>query len=348
MLRRYLFLASLGTCGAEWALVNLIRHGERTQDSMNPHLAEAGYERAEYIAKCVAGANSSLAFPLGRPTRLMASLRPGSKTQKASFRPYETLEPLMRRLSLPIDNYVDMTDVAGFVHYVQKLRAGETLFVAWQHWFLTLLVGAFGFEGLLPTSFPHSCAYPQWKEPAYALDPEEGDCYDVIWQIVLFRPHPHEDWRIDSFAQYVDCLEATPFAGHRATKRPTRVRILARAQAAPGLWWKPQQPVHVGLLPTFRPRVVGRGSGLRGGTGRPRPRRRPADGDDADASEPPRPAARMVRDHLAHHWACGLCSRCCCHCVRSDRRRGSRLRVRAAGAIRRRPSSGARCRDRWR
>lgn len=181
--------------------MNLIRHGERTQDTTDPHLAAAGFERAEYIAKCVATVNTSLAFPLGKPTRLMASTRPGSDTSKKSVRPFETLAPLSKRLSLPIDNFVDMADVAGFVKYVQQLKAGETLFVAWQHWFLTLLVGALGFEGLLPTQFPHSCPYPQWTEPEYALDEDEGDCYDVIWQIVLFRPSPKHDWRIDSFAQ---------------------------------------------------------------------------------------------------------------------------------------------------
>ena len=85
--------------------------------------------------------------------------------------------------------------------YVQNMRAGKTLFVAWQHWFLSFLVTELGFEGLVPTSFPRSCNYTQWTEPAYAMDPEEGDCNDVIWQVVLFRERPTQAWRTDSFSQ---------------------------------------------------------------------------------------------------------------------------------------------------
>jgi len=153
----------------------------------------------------VAIMNHTLAFPFGKPTRLMASLRQprlnASAPQKESVRPRETLEPLSRRLSIPIDNHVNMNDVQSFVRYVQGMRAGETLFVAWQHWFLTFLVTALGFEGLVPTSYPRSCKYEQWTEPAYAMDEEEGDCYDVIWQLVLFRESPTRDWRTDAFAQ---------------------------------------------------------------------------------------------------------------------------------------------------
>lgn len=186
----------------EFALINLIRHGERDNNASNPHLAEVGYERAAYIGHCVATTHHTLAFPFGRPTRLMASLRkPKSKGQKESVRPRETLLPLSTRLSIPIDNHVNMEDVSGFVQYVQGMHAGETLLVAWQHWFLTFLVTALGFEGLVPVAYPRSCNYTEWTEPAYAMDEEEGDCYDVIWQLVLFRENASHAWRTDAFTQ---------------------------------------------------------------------------------------------------------------------------------------------------
>lgn len=196
-------LSSCTPCSSEWILINLIRHGERDNNVSNPHLAKAGYERAAYIARCVATAHHTLAFPLGKPTRLMASLRQASSakgiSQKESVRPLETLTPLSQKLSIPIDNHVNMEDVDSFVRYVQGMRAGETLLVAWQHWFLTFMVEALGFEGLIPTSYPRSCNYSQWTEPAYAMDKEEGDCYDVIWQLVLFRENPTQRWRTDAF-----------------------------------------------------------------------------------------------------------------------------------------------------
>jgi len=75
------------------------------------------------------------------------------------------------------------TNVEGFIDSLQTLNAGETLLVAWQHKFLADFVNEMGLEGLAPASFPRSCNYTGWSEPAYAMDPEEGNCYDVVWQV---------------------------------------------------------------------------------------------------------------------------------------------------------------------
>jgi hypothetical protein len=84
---------------------------------------------------------------------------------------------------------------------VHHLQAGETLLVAWQHWFLTYLVTGLGLDGLVPASYPMSCNYSQWSEPPSAMDPTEGDCYDVLWQMVLYRESPDDSWDAESFAQ---------------------------------------------------------------------------------------------------------------------------------------------------
>ena len=60
---------------------------------------------------------------------------------------------------------------------------------------------AMGLEGIAPTSYPMSCNYSAWSEPAYAMDPEEGNCYDVLWQLVLFRESPAAKWRSWAFSQ---------------------------------------------------------------------------------------------------------------------------------------------------
>ena len=89
---------------AEFALVNLIRHAERylKTDVPDIHLAPVGYERASYIGNCVGNAtHRTLAFPLGPPSRLIASVRPPSKDGSGeSDRPYETLLPLSRKVCL--------------------------------------------------------------------------------------------------------------------------------------------------------------------------------------------------------------------------------------------------------
>ena len=76
---------------------------------------------------------------------------------------------MARALNLPIDTTLDHKDIAGFVSFVQGLSSGETLCVAWQHGFLAALVDAMGLEGIAPTSYPMSCNYSAWSEPAYAM-----------------------------------------------------------------------------------------------------------------------------------------------------------------------------------
>ena len=58
-----------------------------------------------------------------------------------------------------------------------------------QHKFLADLVSAFaGLKGLAPSKYPRTCPNEEWSEPEYVMDPDEGDCYDVIWQESLSSP----------------------------------------------------------------------------------------------------------------------------------------------------------------
>lgn len=176
----------------EYALVNILRHAERGDNVSDPHLTIDGSYRAEYIGRCIAGGGTSLAFPLGPPQHLLASQR------NTSMRPLETLTPLSRRLKLPVNNAVQMADVDGFVGYLTRLKAGETLLVAWQHWFIPKLIEAIDPRELAPRHFPKSCNFSQWEEPAYTNDA----CYDEVWQMMLYRSNSSYTWRVRAFTKF--------------------------------------------------------------------------------------------------------------------------------------------------
>merc|ERR1712137_1124697 len=148
--------------------------------------------RAEYIGRGAASSPATtLAFPLGPPTRLLASFR------NTSVRPLETLTPVGKRLNLPVDNGVEMADVAGFVKYLQHIRSRDTLLVAWQHWFIPHLAAAIDPRKLAPRHFPTTCNPSQWEEPEYT----HGACYDIIWQFMLYRENSEASWRAEAFSQ---------------------------------------------------------------------------------------------------------------------------------------------------
>jgi solute carrier family 25 (adenine nucleotide translocator) protein 4/5/6/31 len=177
---------------SEWALVNLLRHGERSQDKSNIHLTPEGGDRAQYIARCAAADTPSLAFPLGPPTKLVASFRSNS------VRPFETLKPLGQKLNLPIENTIVFNDMAGFHRYVQEnLQAGETLLAAWQHWFVPFLAKSLDPNGLVRSTFPTECKFTEWTEPGYT----NGACYDLISQLQLYRSNASHPWRLQAYSQ---------------------------------------------------------------------------------------------------------------------------------------------------
>mmetsp|Transcript_60745 Transcript_60745/g.113551 ORF Transcript_60745/g.113551 Transcript_60745/m.113551 type:complete len:284 (+) Transcript_60745:44-895(+) len=178
----------------EWALVNLIRHGERFADKAFPHLAPEGFHRAEYIARCASAHSPSLAFPRGPASQLLAGQRQELKGHNSS-RPFETLQPLAQISGTRLDNDVDFQDVQGFVDYLQAVPAGSTVLVAWEHKVIGKLAAAIDPTGLAPERYPDHCAIKEWNEPDYT----EGACYDVIWQFLLHRTNSSQPWQSRGF-----------------------------------------------------------------------------------------------------------------------------------------------------
>ena len=179
------------------AIVVFTRHGERSPDKDNVHLQPEGFVRAGYMAKCMGHRQPSVAFPFGAPTRLLASLRADSK------RPVETLTPIANKLHLEIET-AKMMDIYAVNKLVPTLKAGDQLLVSWQHWFIPKMI-----QALYPPTpkwlerFPKSCNTTEYLEPGYTREGTDGDCYDIIWQLVLTRPKGATDapWQTVTFNQ---------------------------------------------------------------------------------------------------------------------------------------------------
>jgi len=186
----------------QFAVVNLIRHGERNNNHSDIHLTHEGRHRAAYIARCVGEArHRTMAFPLGPPTKLLASERPGSATKKASNRPIETLEPLSAKMGIPLD-LLHFKDINEFDNYVHSMQPGSTLLVSWQHKKIAKLAASVDPGGLSPDRWPYECNFTQWSEPGYTTEVEDAidNCYDVIWQLLLWRASPTDRWRTRVFS----------------------------------------------------------------------------------------------------------------------------------------------------
>ena len=180
----------------EVAIVVFTRHGERSQDKSNVDLTPAGYVRANYMGKCI-GHQPSVAFPFGAPTRLLASVREDSK------RPVETLTPIASKLHLEIET-ADMMDIYAVNKLVPTLKHGDQLLVSWQHWFIPKMMAAlYPPTPQLLHGFPKSCNTTEYTEPSYTRGGSDGDCYDIIWQLVLTRPKGVSDapWQTVTFNQ---------------------------------------------------------------------------------------------------------------------------------------------------
>ena len=197
----------------EIALVNFIRHGERNQNPADTGLTAEGKLRAAYLGRCIGSASDpSLAFPLGPPTALLASVHESphaSSPIKISTRPADTLQPVQDALKLSEGvQLARALNISSVEKRVQELSPGETLLVAWQHDYIPMLVNSL--RPPAPTlfkTFPLQCNSSHYQEPYYTLNDPGGSCYDILWQVVLQRPQPRlgeaaRKWHAASLTQF--------------------------------------------------------------------------------------------------------------------------------------------------
>ena len=198
--RRALLLLAFGSLRvhAERANLIFIRHGEKLDDG-SPGLSKDGANRASWLAQCIgnlSSTSSSVAFPAGPPTALLApAIVPGKST-----RGRDTLMPLGNVLRLPVDTSIEKTDHAGFVALADSLLVhGGTVLAAWEHSDIAPIVASYGPPGKMGFDhWPNGCDNKQWPEPPYI---KSGDtCYERIWAVTLTRPRLNTPWLAVAFA----------------------------------------------------------------------------------------------------------------------------------------------------
>lgn len=178
------------------AIIVWTRHGERSADKDDIHLTPEGYERARYMNKCI-DRKPSAAFPLGAPTRLLASVRDDS------VRPTESLIHIAEKLDVKLET-ADMMDIYAVNEVVPTLKPRDTLLVSWQHFFLPRMMKAmYPPSPIYLRGFPDACPTTEWVEPQYTRETNGGDCYDIVWQMVLTRPKDDASapWQAVTFNQ---------------------------------------------------------------------------------------------------------------------------------------------------
>lgn len=116
------------------SLVVLMRHAEKPSDPKDPNLSTAGFERAQNLVHYIPQEFGAIDFLFT------------NAISKHSSRPYETLEPLSKKIGIPIDaTYADqdyeplVSDLLSDSRY-----AGKRAIVAWHHGFLPSFAKALG------------------------------------------------------------------------------------------------------------------------------------------------------------------------------------------------------------
>ena len=158
-------LGMLATATARPARIVLLRHGEKPADESNVHLSERGEARARALIGFFTG---TPAFTTNAPTALFA---PKFSRKGHTIRPYETLEPLARRLNLPVQMPYESAEYAALAKHILSDPAldGKTIVVCWIHSDLADLAKALGVKP---------------KPKAW-----DGSVYDRIWVITYGDHH---------------------------------------------------------------------------------------------------------------------------------------------------------------
>lgn len=101
----------------------VMRHAEKPDDPLDPHLSEAGQERAQKLARY-------LPATFGKPQFLFASA-----VSKHSGRPIETIKPLSKECNVAIDTDFADQDYGALAHTLRQTPSynGALIVVCWHH-----------------------------------------------------------------------------------------------------------------------------------------------------------------------------------------------------------------------
>jgi len=153
-------LIAVQTVMGKPAQVVLLRHAEKPEDILDPHLSPRGEERAFALVSFFT--NTPAITLNGLPVALFA---PRPKGHGGGVRSSETLEPLAKQLNLPIQTPYTATNHTALVNEIMSRGEyeGKTVVVCWVHTSLPDLAKAFGVKS----------APVRWKE----------DVFDRAWII---------------------------------------------------------------------------------------------------------------------------------------------------------------------
>jgi hypothetical protein len=136
------------------AQIILIRHADKPADPKDPHLSQAGVQRAERLVSFVTTDPAMTRF--GLPVAVFATRTTkddnGQRTQ-------ETVAPLAKVLKLPVQTPFLGKDYAALAHLIltDQVYAGKTVLICWNHEEIPQLAAALG---VAPEP-------PKWKGSAY-------------------------------------------------------------------------------------------------------------------------------------------------------------------------------------
>jgi hypothetical protein len=136
------------------AQIILIRHADKPADPKDPHLSQAGVQRAERLVSFITTDPAMTRF--GLPVAVFAT-----RTTKDSNgqRTQETVAPLARALKLPVQTPFLGKDYAALASLIlaDPAYAGKTVLICWNHEEIPRLAAALGV-----TPEP-----PKWKASAF-------------------------------------------------------------------------------------------------------------------------------------------------------------------------------------
>lgn len=123
------------------ASIILMRHAEKPTDPSNTNLSDAGYDRANEIAKWIPQ-------QFGRnPDEIFAAA-----DSKHSSRPSETVEPLSKDTNVPIDSSISNNNYSNLANELDNAKFdGQDIAIAWHHGNIVNLAKALGAN---PASIP--------------------------------------------------------------------------------------------------------------------------------------------------------------------------------------------------
>jgi broad specificity phosphatase PhoE len=123
----------------------VMRHAEKSGDPLDPHLSPAGVKRAQKLV-------TYIPETFGKPDYLFATLQ-----SKHSNRPYETVEPLAKKLGLSIEDDFADQDYGALAHKLlhKDHFEGKTTVVCWHHGNIPPLCHSLGAtSGQFPNPWP--------------------------------------------------------------------------------------------------------------------------------------------------------------------------------------------------